>query len=174
MWELRRNRAGGKLKRDFIYYSMAIIAILLALTVLIFLKQRDPLPPATARLVEVLKHSKNIPQAELDSRISSEAVSFYQEGNTSVPKVLEAVSYLTGERSPAVAQTLTGLAKAGVSTSQLIYVAQQVGMNNQEVFVALVAGGVDPATITTGTAASGPQIISAGRDVSASNPSVTH
>ena len=76
--------------------------------------QQDKLPPATARLVAVLKHAKNNSQSERDELVVSEAITMYLEGNTTAPKVLQAVSYLTGDKSPAVKQTVAGLIIAGL------------------------------------------------------------
>jgi hypothetical protein len=112
--------------------------------------QTSLLPQTLVRLMHVAKHS---PPSLVNSRVSSEAISLYKNGKTTAPIAVIAVSSLLGEKSPAVEATLAGVIRAGANPSLMVAAGKRAGMEQKEIFVAVLEGGVDPTTITSSTAA---------------------
>lgn len=136
-------------------FQFSLLALLLAISSLSIAvtepsTQTALLPQTLVRLMHVAKHS---PSALVNSRVSTEAISLFKDGKTTAPIAVIAVSRLLGEKSPAVEATLAGLIKAGANPSLMVAAGQRAGMEQKEVFVAVLEGGVDPTTITASTAA---------------------
>lgn len=110
----------------------------------------EPLSRVVAHLKAVAKLSA---PADVNAHVSATAIAMYKEGKITAPVAVIAVADLLGEKSPAVSSTITGLVKAGANPSLVVVASERTGMAKQDVFVAVLEGGVDPTSLTSSTAA---------------------